>query len=141
MMLQAVEGHNGGLTRRMRRMSASPSATTTSRSTTTTTLTKASRTTRESPKNASQSMKSQLLSAIHGARSWRTIKLSLRKSCTSNTRCTRSPSIRSLSASASTSHSMLSSPIKTASGTIRRTMMRDTSRGPKISKTQRTSST
>jgi hypothetical protein len=49
-----------------------------------TTPTKAGGTTLETPKNASQTMKSWLLSAIHGARSRGTIKLNLRKSCTSN---------------------------------------------------------
>jgi hypothetical protein len=89
---------HGGPTRRMRRTSASPSATMTSRATTTTTPTKVSGTTWETPENASETMKSWMLSTIHGARSQGTIKLSSRKSCTSDARCTQIQNIRSSSA-------------------------------------------
>jgi hypothetical protein len=47
-------------------------------------------TTRETPKSASQTKKSWLLSAIRAARSRGTMTYNLRKSCTNNVRCTRS---------------------------------------------------
>jgi hypothetical protein len=81
----------------------------TSRATVTTTSTRASGTTRGIPKSASQIKKSRLLSAIRGARSRGAIKLSLKKFCTNDARCTRRPSINSSSASASASHSTLHS--------------------------------
>jgi hypothetical protein len=87
------------------------------------------------PQNASQTKKSRLLSAIHRARSRGAIKHSLRKFCTNNTRCARSDDIRSLSALASASHSMLHRFLKMESKRIRRTTTRVTSRGLKISKT------
>jgi hypothetical protein len=129
------------VTRRTRRTIASLSATMTSRATATTTSTKVIGTTRGIQENASQTKKSRLFSAIHGARSRGTIKYNFRKSCTNGARCTRSQSIHSSCVPAFACHSMLHSFLKTKSGRIRGMMTRVISQGLNTSKTQRMPST
>jgi hypothetical protein len=122
-------------------MTASPSETMTSRATAIATSTRANGTTRGTPESASQTKKSRLLSAICMARSRGSMTHSLRKFCTNNARCTRSHDIRCSSASASANHSTLHPFPEPESKTTRSMMMRVTSRGLKISRTRRTSST
>jgi cytochrome c len=74
------------------------------------------------------------------ARSRGAMKHSLRKSCTNNARCTRSHDMRSTSASAFASHSMLHRFPKLESKRTRTTTMRVTSQGPMISRIQKMSS-
>jgi hypothetical protein len=118
-------------------MIASPSATVTSRATATTNLKRASGTTQGTPKSASQTKMSRVSSAICVARSRGTMKHSLRKPCTNNARCTRSDDIRSSSASASTSDTMLHPFLKPEIERTSWTTTRVTSQGLKISRSQR----